>query len=88
MQTRRVFWRAGFVLLLLPMVRVFGWQENNAPLPDIHQLLREAQAHQKQLDKIRESYTYSSLQTRQDIDPSGQRRSDHFAMPENQPVCE
>ena len=72
MQTRRVFWRAGFVLLLLPMVRVFGWQENNAPLPDIHQLLREAQAHQKQLDKIRESYTYSSLQTRQDIDPSGQ----------------
>jgi hypothetical protein len=67
-----VFWRAGFVLLLLPMVRVFGWQENNAPLPDIHQLLREAQAHQKQLDKIRESYTYSSLQTRQDIDPSGQ----------------
>ena len=41
-------------------------------LPDIHQLIQEVQEHQKQLDKIRESYTYTSLQTGQDIDANGQ----------------
>jgi hypothetical protein len=71
MQTLRVFLRAGFILLLLPAVRVLGGQQNNSPLPEIHQLLREVQDHQKQLDKIRESYTYTSLQTVQDIDPNG-----------------
>jgi len=42
------------------------------PLPDIHQLIQEVQEHQKQLDKIRESYTFTSLQTGQDIDANGQ----------------
>jgi hypothetical protein len=42
------------------------------PLPDIHRLMQEVQEHQKQLDKIRESYTYTSMETRQDIDASGQ----------------
>lgn len=32
----------------------------------------EVQAHQRQLDKIRENYTYTSLQTIQDLDSSGQ----------------
>lgn len=45
---------------------------SNAPLPDIRQLMREVQEHQRQLDKIREAYTYTSLHTVQDIDPSGQ----------------
>jgi outer membrane lipoprotein-sorting protein len=44
----------------------------NPPLPDIHQLIQEVQEHQKQLDKIRESYTFTSMQTRQDIDANGQ----------------
>ena len=47
-------------------------QAANSPLPDIRQLMREVQNHQRQLDKLRESYTYSSLQTVQDIDSSGQ----------------
>ena len=49
-----------------------SWQQGNAPLTDIHQLLREVQEHQKQLDQIRESYTYTSVQTTQDIDQNGQ----------------
>ena len=32
----------------------------------------EVEAHQKQLDKVRENYTYTSLQTTQDLDSSGQ----------------
>lgn len=43
----------------------------NAPLPDPHQLMRDVVAHQKEMDKIRENYTYSSMQTVEDIDGSG-----------------
>lgn len=43
----------------------------NQPLPDIRQLLVEVQAHQRQLDKVRESYTYTSMQTVEDIDAAG-----------------
>jgi hypothetical protein len=42
-----------------------------APLPEIHQLMREVQEHQRQLDKVRENYTYTSLQTIQDLDSNG-----------------
>ena len=41
------------------------------PLPDIRQLMAEVQAHQKQLEKVRENYTYSSLQTTEDLDGNG-----------------
>ncbi len=41
------------------------------PLPDIRQLMTEVQAHQKQLEKVRENYTYSSLQTTQSVDQNG-----------------
>lgn len=40
-------------------------------LPGIPQLMREVQEHQRELDKVRESYTYSSLHTKQDVDASG-----------------
>jgi hypothetical protein len=43
-----------------------------APLPNIHQLMMEVEAHQKQLDKVRENYTYTSQQTTQDLDSNGQ----------------
>ncbi len=42
------------------------------PLPDIRALMREVQDHQKDLDKVRESYTFSSLDTIQDMDSKGQ----------------
>jgi hypothetical protein len=62
---------AGFLLLLLPTAPLPGEQPANAPLPDVHQLLREVMEHQKQLDKVRENYTYSSFQTVQDVDANG-----------------
>jgi hypothetical protein len=49
-----------------------GGQAASASLPDIRQLMQEVQDHQRQLDKVRESYTYTSLQTTQDIDANGQ----------------
>lgn len=49
-----------------------GQPAQGAPLPEIRQLMREVQQHQKQLDKLLENYTYSLLQTTQDIDANGQ----------------
>jgi len=48
-----------------------GQTPANQSLPDPHKLVLEVQEHQKQVDKLRESYTYSSLQTVQDIDGKG-----------------
>lgn len=62
---------AGFLLLLLPIAPLPAQQPANAPLPDMRQLLREVMAHQKQLDKVRENYTYSTLETVQEIDAQG-----------------
>jgi len=46
--------------------------EQPAPIPEVHQLIREVREHQKQLEKVRENYTYSSSRTIQDIDANGQ----------------
>jgi hypothetical protein len=42
-----------------------------APLPDAATMLREVEAHQKQLDKIRENYTFRAIQTTRQLDSSG-----------------
>jgi hypothetical protein len=42
------------------------------PIPDLHQLMRAVMDHQKQLEAVRENYTYTSLITTQEIDASGQ----------------
>jgi hypothetical protein len=42
-----------------------------APLPDIRQLMREVVEHQKQLEQVRENYTYNSVLTVEDIDANG-----------------
>jgi hypothetical protein len=49
-----------------------GQQAASPPLPDIRKLMLEVQEHQKQLDKIRENYTYTSWQVIEDIDGNGQ----------------
>ncbi len=46
-------------------------QQPPAPVPDIRQLMKEVQQHQKQVEKERENDTYSSLLTIQDMDASG-----------------
>jgi hypothetical protein len=68
----RIFPLAAFFLLLPPISPAQTQPAANQPLPDIPQLMREVDEHQKQLDKIRENYTYTSLQTTQDIDAGGQ----------------
>jgi hypothetical protein len=63
------------VVLILPLLCALpmqGGQAADPPLPEIPQLMREAEAHQKQLEKVRENYTYNSTQTTQDIDSNGQ----------------
>lgn len=60
--------------LLLPLLLstfAVAQQPSGPPLPDIRQLMHEVQAHQRQLDKVRESYTYTTLETTQDIDSNG-----------------
>jgi hypothetical protein len=69
----RIVCAAGFLAAALPVVaQTSAPQPANAPLPDVRQLMLEVQAHQRKLDKIRENYTYTSLQTVQELDSNGQ----------------
>ena len=61
----------GVLLPLLIAPFAFAQQPSSPALPDIRQLMHEVQAHQRQLDKVRESYTYTTLETTQDIDSNG-----------------
>lgn len=61
-----------FAGLLIASLPVSAQQPPQASLPDIRQLMQEVQDHQRQLDKIRENYTYTSYQVVQDIDANGQ----------------
>jgi hypothetical protein len=62
-----------FLTLLVPC-SARAQQAGEGPLPDIRQLMNEVHDHQHALDKVRENYTYTSLQTTQEIDPKGQVR--------------
>jgi len=41
-------------------------------MPEVHQLMREVDEHQKALEKVRENYTFSTEQTAQELDGKGQ----------------
>jgi hypothetical protein len=58
--------------LLLPLLPAQAQQAASPPLPPIPQLMHEVEQHQKALEKVIENYTYSSVQTTQEIDASGQ----------------
>lgn len=72
MTNRKFAWFVGTTLLLLPAAQATAQKVSSAPLPDIHQLMLEVQGHQRQLDGVRESYTYSCSQIIQDLDARGQ----------------
>jgi len=65
----------GCIVLLASLMTVspaIAQPGQEKPIPEIRQLMREVLDHQKKLEKVRENYTYSSLQTTQDIDGKGQ----------------
>jgi hypothetical protein len=62
----------GFTFFSVAFLAAVGQQPAQTPLPDIRQLMHEVQEHQRQLDQIRENYTYTSYQVVQDIDSNGQ----------------
>ena len=72
MRPLRIPCLSGAIVLLLLAPFAQAQQAPNPPLPDIPQLMREVDDHQKELDKLRENYTYSSQRTIQSMDSSGQ----------------
>jgi hypothetical protein len=52
----------------------FGASEP-AAIPDAATMLREVEAHQKQLDKVRENYTFRAVQTTRQLDSSGNTKN-------------
>jgi hypothetical protein len=62
----------GCMVLSVLLSVAAGEQAAEAPLPPIRELMQQVQEHQKQLDKIRENYTYTSEQVVQDIDANQQ----------------
>lgn len=64
------------IVVLLSVSMLAGGQAEhpaaNAALPEIRQLMQEVQAHQRELDKVRESYAFTSMHAVQDIDANGQ----------------
>jgi len=65
---------AVILVALLPARSAQTRQPANPPPPDIRQLMLQVQAHQRQLEKVRENFTYTSLLTTQDVDSNGQVR--------------
>lgn len=60
------------LLLLLPAAQAPSQQTANPPLPAIPDLMRQVEQHQKALEQIVENYTYTSVQTTQELDAGGQ----------------
>jgi hypothetical protein len=69
LHARRSF---GFLAFVLFSLAAQAQQPASVPLPDIRHLMHQVMEHQKQLDHVRENYTYTSFRTIQDIDSSGQ----------------
>jgi len=69
------------LIVCLPFAAAFG-QENTAPsLPDIPQLMAQIVVHEKQVEQVRENYTYTALQTMQETDPkSGTKKTQTYEL--------
>ena len=64
-------WLASLLVLLSCVAPATSGANGPAALPDAATMLREVEAHQKQLDKIRENYTFRAVQTTRQLDSSG-----------------
>jgi hypothetical protein len=72
MTSVRRFPMAILVLALVSGSAAWAQPAVSPPLPEVRQLMTEVEEHQKQLEKVRENYTYSDSVTVEDIDGSGQ----------------
>jgi len=59
------------VLLAAPGLSAQEATLSSAPIPEIRQLMQQVMEHQKQLEKVRENYTYRASSTSQELDSSG-----------------
>ncbi|MFZ0304883.1 MAG: hypothetical protein WAL75_19475 [Terracidiphilus sp.] len=50
---------------------LFAQAAANSPVPNIPDLMRKVEDHQKQLERVRENYTFTSAQSVEDIDSGG-----------------
>ena len=64
-------WLTTVLVLLSCVAPATSGANGPAALPDAATMLREVEAHQKQLDKIRENYTFRAVQTTRQLDSSG-----------------
>ena len=72
MYIRNLHLALGWAVLLISLSSALSQQPAQPPLPDIRELMREVQEHQRAVDHIRENYTYTSYQVVEDIDAYGQ----------------
>ncbi len=56
---------------LVAVLSGVGGASEPTAIPDAATMLREVEAHQKQLDKVRENYTFRAVQTTRELDSSG-----------------
>jgi hypothetical protein len=64
-------WFTTLLVLLACVLPTAAGASDPAAIPDAATMLREVEAHQKQLDKIREDYTFRSVETTRQLDSSG-----------------
>ena len=70
MPTIRLFPHAAFILSAW-VFAILAQQPSAPDLPDIRQLMKDVQEHQKLVEKAREDDTYTALITTQGIDSNG-----------------
>jgi hypothetical protein len=71
MQMRHIVRLTGFVLAVILAASAHARQAANAPVPNIADLMRKVMDHQKELEKVRENYTFTSAQTTENLDANG-----------------
>lgn len=60
-----------FAALISPVLSAQTPVASSQPIPDVPTLIQQVQAHQKEVDKIRENYTYRELQQTDELDGDG-----------------
>ncbi|MGD0910340.1 MAG: hypothetical protein ABR928_00505 [Terracidiphilus sp.] len=71
MRVREICGLVSLVAMAAIGLPVRARQAANAPLPNIPELMQKVEDHQKQVEKLRENYTFTAAQTTEDMDANG-----------------